>query len=63
MALNLSSPIVRASFGLVVGFVIAMVLRMIPGLGFINLWYAIGAGALGAAAMVVMGRGAGRTVG
>ncbi len=57
MALNMTSPIVRASLGMVVGALAVLVLGMIPGLQFLNVWYAIGAGALCAVGTVLLGRG------
>jgi hypothetical protein len=56
MTLNMSSPIVRAAFGMFFGVAIVMALRFIPGLGFLNIWHAIGAGAFGAVGMVVLRR-------
>jgi hypothetical protein len=56
MTLNMTSPIVRAAFGMFFGVAIVMVIRLIPGLDFLNIWHAIGAGAFGAVGMVIMGR-------
>jgi hypothetical protein len=56
MTLNMTSPIVRAAFGMFFGVAIVMLIRFIPGLEFLNIWHAIGAGAFGAVGMVILGR-------
>ena len=56
MTLNMASPIVRASFGMFFGVALVMLLRFIPGLNFLNIWHAIGAGGFAAAGMVILGR-------
>ncbi len=53
MTLNMASPIVRAAFGMFFGVALVMLLRFIPGLDFLNIWHAIGAGAFGAVGMVI----------
>ena len=55
MLLNMNSPIVRASFGMFFGTSIVMVLRLLPGLDYLNIFHGIGAGGFGGAAMVAMG--------
>jgi hypothetical protein len=59
MTLNMASPIVRAAFGMFFGVALVMVIRLIPGLDFLNIWHAIGAGAFAAVGMVFMRRKAG----
>jgi hypothetical protein len=59
MLLNMSSPIVRASFGMFFGTALAMALRLLPGLDYLNIFLGIGAGGFGGAGMVIMGMGMG----
>jgi hypothetical protein len=54
--LNMASPIVRAAFGMFFGVALVSLLKFVPGLQFLNIWHAIGAGALAAAGMVLMRR-------
>ena len=56
MILNMASPIVRAAFGMFFGVALVMVLRLVHGLEFLNIWYGIGAGAFAAVGMVLMKR-------
>jgi hypothetical protein len=56
MTLNMASPVVRAAFGMFFGVALVMVIRFIPGLEFLNIWHAIGAGAFAAVGMIIMGR-------
>jgi len=56
MSLNMASPIVRAAFGMFFGVALVMLIRFIPGLEFLNIWHAIGAGGFAAAGMIIMGR-------
>ena len=55
MILNMDSPIVRASFGMFFGTSMVMVLRLLPGLDYLNIFHGIGAGGFGGAGMVAMG--------
>jgi hypothetical protein len=55
MLLNMSSPIVRASFGMFFGTAMVMVLRFLPGLDYLNIFFGIAAGGFGGAGMVAMG--------
>lgn len=57
MLLNMTSPIVRAAFGMFFGTALAMALRFLPGLDYLNIFLGIGAGGFGGAGMVVMGMG------
>jgi hypothetical protein len=54
MILNMASPIVRASFGMFFGVSMVMVLRLLPGLDYLNIFLGIGAGGFGGAGMVAM---------
>jgi hypothetical protein len=54
----MSSPIVRASFGMFFGTAMVMALRFLPGLEYLNIFDGIGAGGFGGACMVAMGGGA-----
>jgi hypothetical protein len=38
------------------GVALVMLIRFIPGLEFLNIWHAIGAGGFAAAGMIIMGR-------
>lgn len=55
MILKMDSPIVRASFGMFFGTSMVMVLRLLPGLDYLNIFLGIGAGGFGGAAMVAVG--------
>ena len=63
MLLNMHSPIVRASFGMFFGTAMVMVLRLLPGLDYLNIFHGIGAGGFSGAAMVALGHAAGMTQG
>ncbi len=52
--LKMSSPIVRAAFGMFFGAALVAAIRFVPGMEFLNIWHAIGAGAIGAAGMVLL---------
>ena len=58
MILNMASPIVRASFGMFFGVSMVMLLRLLPGLDYLNIFLGIGAGGFGGAGMVAMVPGA-----
>ena len=59
MLLNMDSPIVRASFGMFFGTSMVMVLRLLPGLDYLNIFLGIGAGGFGGAAYGCRGRAGG----
>jgi hypothetical protein len=55
MPLDMTRPIIRASFGMFFGTAMVMALRFLPGLDYLNIFFGIAAGGFGGAGMVAMG--------
>lgn len=55
MLLDMTRPIIRASFGMFFGTAMVMALRFLPGLDYLNIFFGISAGGFGGAGMVAMG--------
>jgi hypothetical protein len=55
MLLDMTRPIIRASFGMFFGTEMVMALSFLPGLDYLNIFFGISAGGFGGAGMVAMG--------